>query len=337
MAFPRFLLIGTVALFAVIGTSALIKKFKNTPVSEPVVLAEVVEEVVPPPEPFELVSALPKTPVVAQTNEGVEQSAEVKDDFPEVDRISELFSVGLKKLPIVETISYTSNVPWLKGRPAWLADYANYYNTSRHFIARSLNGKPDYNSQTVRPGNKFNVFRKDKNIQFHLLVDLSRNKMGFYTIDLDTNERVLLKTYRVALGRKDEMKKSGSLTPLGKFSLDTKVAIYKPGDTGYFRGKKVEMVQVFGSRWIPFGRELEGATENCKGLGLHGMPWIKDDASGEYQENSESLGHYITGGSIRLLQADVEEIVAITITRPTVIEIVQDFHQAELPGVEKRL
>lgn len=160
--------------------------------------------------------------------------------------------------------------------------------------------------------------------------------MGFYYIDLDSNERVLLKTYSVALGRKDEMKKSGSLTPLGKFSLDNKVAIYKPGDKGYFQGEKVEMVQVFGSRWIPLKEALEGATDSCKGLGIHGMPWSKDSESGDFKENAESLGQYVSGGSIRLLQPDVEEIVAITITRPTVIEIVRDFHQAELPGVEKR-
>lgn len=343
MSFPRILLIGTVALFGVIGTSALIKKHKNSPVKESVVVAEVEEEEILLPEPFELVSALPKTPVVTVQREVEESSGdsqegvEVQDDFPQCDRIFELFTTGFKKLPIVETITYTSNVSWLKGRPAWLADYANYYNTSRHFIARSLNGKPDYLSQKVIPGNKFNVFRKDKDIQFHLLIDLSSRKMGFYYIDLGSNERVLLKTYPVALGRKDEIKKSGSLTPLGKFSLDTKVAIYKPGDKGYFQGEKVEMVQVFGSRWIPLKDELEGATGSCKGLGIHGMPWIKDEESGEYKENSESIGQYVSGGSIRLLQADVEEIVAITITRPTVIEIVPDFHQAELPGVEKSL
>ena len=303
------------------------------------VAEEPLAEELAPPEPFELISALPKTPVVTASRE-VEESQEAvepRDDFPECDRIFQLFSTGLNKLPIVETITYTSNVAWLKGRPAWVADYANYYNTSRHFIARSLNGKADYLSQKVVPGSKFNVFRKDKNIQFHLLLDLSRRKMGFYYIDLDTNERVLLKTYLVALGRKDEVKKSGSLTPLGKFSIDSKVAIYKPGDKGYFQGEKVEMVQVFGSRWIPLKEELEGATDSCRGLGIHGMPWVKDEASGDYKENRESLGQYVSGGSIRLLQADVEEIVAITITRPTVIEIVPDFHQAELPGVEKSL
>ena len=100
-------------------------------------------------------------------------------------------------------------MPWLKGRPAWIADYAAYYNTSRHFIARSLNGKPDYFSQKVSQGSSFNVFRKDKNIQFFLLVDVSRCKMGFYYIDLDTNESILLKTYRVGLGRLDTSKASG--------------------------------------------------------------------------------------------------------------------------------
>src|SRR3972149_4456543 len=101
----------------------------------------------------------------------------------------------------METISYTSNVSWVKGRPAWLDDYARYYNTSRHLISRSLTGKRDYLSQKVMPGSKFNVFRKDKKIQFHLLLDLSRRKMGLYCIDLNSNERLLIKTYLVGVGK----------------------------------------------------------------------------------------------------------------------------------------
>ena len=81
----------------------------------------------------------------------------LKDDFPNIDRIFQLYSTGPSRLPIVETITYSSSVPWLKGRPAWIADYATYFNTSRHFIARSLNGRADYFSQKVSEGSKFNA------------------------------------------------------------------------------------------------------------------------------------------------------------------------------------
>src|SRR5690606_6079029 len=107
-------------------------------------------------------------------------SVSSKEDFPQIDRIFQLFTTTGTKLPIVETVSYTSTASWLKGRPAWLADYAVYYNTSRHFIARSLNNRPDYATQKVFEKCKFNVFRKDKKFEFYLLVDTSRCKMGFY-------------------------------------------------------------------------------------------------------------------------------------------------------------
>ncbi len=346
MAFPKKLLLFSALLFGLIGVLALFKR--GTKGAEVVTndlssAASVAEELVAPP-PFEQVAQLPKTPIapaapIAPSEEevqGKEALAEGRvDDFPSADRIDGLFSTGPDKLDLVQTITYTSNVPWLKGRPAWVADYAHHYNTSRHFIARSLNKRADYTSQNIRPGSTFNVLRKDKNIQFHLLVDLQRKKMGFYCIDLGTNRRLLLKTYTVGLGKLDESKESGSLTPLGKFSLDSKVAIYKPGDMGYFHGKKVEMVQVFGTRWIPLKEELERATGSCKGLGIHGVPWISKEEGEGYRECEGSIGAYVSGGSIRMQQADIEEIVAITITRPTVLEIVRDFRGAALPGIEE--
>ena len=81
-------------------------------------------------------------------------------------RLEDFFLKGVDKFPIVETITYTSRVPWLKGRPAWIADYASFHQTSRHFIARSLNGKEDYETQKVSPGDTFNVIKKDKSIVF---------------------------------------------------------------------------------------------------------------------------------------------------------------------------
>ena len=140
-------------------------------------------------------------------------------ELPEADRIEELFNKDGPKLPIVETITYKSLVPWQKGRPAWLSDYAGHYETSRHFIARSLNGKPDYFKQELAEGARFNVLRKDKNFEFALIVDTSRCKMWFYYVDLDQKQKVLLKTYQVGLGRLDASKTSGLLTPLGKYTL----------------------------------------------------------------------------------------------------------------------
>ncbi len=257
----------------------------------------------------------------------------LKDDFPNIDRIFQLFAThSSTKLPIVETINYSSSVPWLKGRPAWIADYATYYNTSRHFIARSLNGRPDYFSQKVAEGSKFNVFRKDKKINFYLLVDVSRCKMGFYYVDLETNERVLLKTYRVGLGRLDPTKPSGTLTPLGRYSLGNRVAIYKPGLMGFYHDQKVEMIRVFGTRWMPLDQEVERTTAESKGYGIQGAPWT--EINGQLLENKEVIGAYDSDGCIRLSTEDVEELFSIVLTKPTFIEIVKDFHEAKLPGVE---
>lgn len=254
--------------------------------------------------------------------------------LPEANRIAELFNRGEPKLPFVETIVYNSSVPWHKGRPAWLADYASYYETSRHFIARSLNGKPDYLRQEVNNGDRFNVFRKDKDIAFYLLVDLSRQKMWFYALDQQLGQRTLLKTYVVGLGRPDATKASGYLTPVGKYLLGSRVAIYQPKVEGFHKGKRVEMMRIFGARWIPFEKELEHCSEPAKGFGLHGLPW-NADADGTLHEDGSSLGGYESDGCIRLADADIKELFAIVLTKPTTIEIVKDFYQASLPGSEK--
>jgi hypothetical protein len=277
----------------------------------------------------------PKAAPVVAVSEVVKTPSPI-DDLPQVDRIYQLFALDSSRLPIVETISFTSRVPWLKGRPAWIADYATEYSTSRHFIARSLNRGMDYFTQKVSPGDRFNVFKKDKNIQFHLLIDVSLCRLLFYYIDLDLNERVLLKTYRVGVGRADTKKASGLLTPLGKYSLGEKIAIYKPGTMGFFQDQKIDMIKVFGTRWIPFEKEIEGCTEMAKGLGLHGAPWAFDAEKGQWTEERAKIGKYDSDGCIRLLSEDIEEIFAIVITKPTVVELVKDFHMAKLPGVERK-
>jgi lipoprotein-anchoring transpeptidase ErfK/SrfK len=155
--------------------------------------------------------------------------------------------------------------------------------------------------------------------------------MGFYYVDLDTQERVLLKTYRVGLGRIDPSQPSGTLTPLGRYALGSRVAIYKPGMMGFYQDQKVEMIRVFGTRWIP----LDHTTVSAKGYGLQGAPWVVNAAdTGQLAENRNSIGAYDSDGCIRLSSEDIEELFAIVLTKPTFIEIVKDFHEAKLPGVE---
>jgi hypothetical protein len=361
LSVPKWILVGSFALFSIIGVAAMVKKgnkqsmqaagkkeLQKTTLETPVVSIPVIskapilekpanqKEVEKPKKSKDKKKDAKATPVIHVVESLPALARPVipaRDDFPNIDRVFQLFTTGSSRLPIIETIQYSSSVPWLKGRPAWVADYANYYNTSRHFIARSLNGKPDYFSQKVSEGSKFNVFRKDKKINFYLLVDVSRCKMGFYYVDLDTNERILLKTYRVGLGRLDPTKPSGTLTPIGRYKLGNRVAIYQPGTTGFHQDQKIEMIRVFGTRWIPFDQEVERVTAPAKGYGLQGAPWT-DSNNGQLLENKEVIGAYDSDGCIRMNSDDIEELFAIILTKPTFIEIVKDFHEAKLPGME---
>lgn len=330
MSAVKYLFLGSLALFTTIG---VVGYFKKAATPKPPVVSAVKEA------PIEIALPKPKAPPVVKKEPAPlpapVKPAVVSENLPDADRIYQLFALDSSRLPIVETLSFTSRVPWLKGRPAWIADYATQYNTSRHFIARSLNRAIDYFTQKVSPGDRFNVFKKDKNIHFHLLIDVSRCRLWFYYIDLDQNERVLLKTYRVGVGRIDSKKASGFLTPLGKYSLGEKIAIYKPGTMGFFQDQKVEMIRVFGTRWIPFEKEIENCTEMAKGFGLHGAPWVLDE-KGQLVEERKLVGQYDSDGCIRLLSEDIEEIFSIIITKPTVVELIKDFHTAKLAGVERK-
>ena len=258
------------------------------------------------------------------------------EGLPKANRIEELFSIDGPKLPIVETITYKSRVAWQKGSPAWVSDYASHYSTSRHFIARSLNHKADYFKQDVSDGNKFNVFKPEKQIQFYLVVDTSRCRMWLYYHDLDTQDRVLLKTYEVGLGRIDSAKGSGLLTPLGQYSLGNRIAIYKPEMMGNYKGQQAEMIRIFGTRWIPFEKEIRDTTAPAKGFGIHGVPWIADAQTGKLKEDTSSIGKYESDGCIRMATDDVEEVYAIIVTKPTTIVLVKDFYDAKLPGNEAK-
>lgn len=324
MNLPKLLAIVSLLLFAIIGIAALFKKGSVAPITS--VPVQVPLEIELDQEIQTVMPAM--TSHIPMTSEKGEKIAEV--ELPDANRIEELFNKNDPKLPIVETLTYKSHVSWQKGRPAWLSDYAAHFNTSRHFIARSLNGKPDYLKQELAEGDKFNVLRKDKNFEFYLVVDTSRCRMWFYYIDLDENQKVLLKTYQVGLGRLDASKVSGLLTPLGKYSLGGRVAIFKPKMTGNHQGKKIEMMTVFGTRWIPFEKEVANCTLPAKGFGIHGTPWTYG-LQGILVDNSDSIGKYESDGCIRLATADIEELFAIIISRPTTIEIVRDFLEVSLP------
>lgn len=253
---------------------------------------------------------------------------------PDVDRMAQLFTPYPPVLPIVETISYSGRVPWVSGRPAYLGDYASHYQTSKHFISRSLHGMGNYLSDIVSKGDRFNVLRIDKEIEFHLVLDLARLKMWLFSFDKSENQRVLLKSYPVCAGRLDSHRVSGSLTPLGTFSLGSEIAVYKPGTLGTYKNELKEMITIFGNRWIPIDREIVNCTGSCKGLGIHGVPWRYNSQDGELSENRECIGTYESNGCIRMYTEDIEELFALIVSRPSFIHIVRDFSEAKLSGEE---
>ena len=121
---------------------------------------------------------------------------------------------------------------------------------------------------------------------------------------------------------------------LGNTLLETKLLSISPGIMGSFHDKQVEMLRVFGTRWLPFGKEIGKTTAPAKGLGIHGAPWDFDRKQERWIEARHVIGQYDSDGCIRMAFEDIEELFAIVITRPTVIEIVKNFKEAKLPGVE---
>lgn len=344
MSFPKILAITTTILFSIIGLLAYFKEDKKaarvtpTPLATPIEIELKADKF--PVGQKNLPAQNPPTAAkatAAAAKPAALSTAKVVGVAPisHVDRVQELFNKGDPKFPFVETITYKSRVAWQKGRPAWLSDYASYYGTSRHFIARSLNGKADYLKQDIAEGDRFNVLRKEMTLQFHLVIDVTLCKSWLYCLDLDNNQKWLIKIYDVGLGRPDSSKASGLLTPLGKFSLGNKVAIYKPKMQGVYGGQKTEMIRVFGSRWIPFEKEMIGCTAPAKGFGIHGVPWIAN-SKGELAQDKSSLGKYESDGCVRLATEDIEEIFSIIITKPTTIELVKDYRDAVVPGIEKQ-
>lgn len=268
--------------------------------------------------------------VVVESPERLRPFSEETSLPPEVDRMTQLFSVSSPLLPLVETVSYSARVPWISGRSAYLGDYAAHYHTSKHFISRSLHGMGHYLSEVVSKGDYFNVLRMDKAIEFHLVLDLSRLKMWVYARDKDEDKYLLLKSYAVGAGRYDPQALSGSLTPLGSFALGERIAVYKPHAMGIFKNETREMISIFGTRWIPFDHEVASTTASCKGLGIHGVPWKRKGE--ELVEHTNSIGHYESNGCIHLRTTDMEELFAVIVSRPSYIHIVRDFVEAKLPS-----
>lgn len=316
----RFIIFGTVCLF--IGIAAMGWLKKNRGEAEVVAVAPM-EQVVEP------ICEAPSEPIVSTSRVDF---TPVHDETENVDQIYRLFTISSSRFPFVETIAYKPRVDWLKGRAAWLGDYASYFNTSKHFIARSLNGKPDYLTQKVTSGDRFNIFKPETELSFHLVVDLSRCKMWFYGVDLTENKHYLIKTYQVGVGRLEATSPSGTLTPTGKYLLGDKIATYKPGTTGIYRDEEAELIQVFGTRWIPFGAEIEDCSHPYKGYGIHGAPWTLNEKDQELVEDLTVLGQYKSDGCIKLAREDMEELYAVVVTKPTVVEIVKDYRDANVPG-----
>lgn len=323
MSFPKILLVTVVGLFGVIGVIALVKG-RSGQKEQPRSGDSPVQEIVLRNEIVSTESQLPKEPI----SQAIVASKEALP-LPQANRMEEFFNVAGSRLPPVETIIYSSRVPWHPGKAAWIADYANHYDTSRHFIARSLNQTRNYEDQQVANGDRFNVFKKDYPVSFHLVVDTGRCRMWVYYLDEKSNERLLVGSYVIGLGRKDEKRESGCLTPHGTYSLGENIAVYRRGAMGLHNGERIEMRRIFGTRWIPFDQEIGRCTASSKGLGLHGCPWTDEGV-----EDRSGLGEYLSDGCIRLATEDMEELFAVIITKPTMIYIVPDFFEAKLPGKE---
>jgi len=329
----RVLAIFALVLFSLIGVLALMKK-KETQNQQVVTLIPT-EQAVPidlelDEEPVEIEPA----PNKGEDEPKPEASSYPlsAESLPTANRIDELFVPSdLQSFPFIKTITYKSKVPWLEGRPAWISDYATHFKTSRHFIGRSLHGKGQYYKQEVSNGQRFNILDPERETEFYLLVDLSTAKLWLYAYDVPSHKKWLIKDYTVGLGRQDPLKSSGLLTPKGKYLLGDRIAAYTPKSMGPFNGDKVPLITVFGTRWIPFEKEIAGTTAPARGLGLHGAPWVTN-SEGVLEENKESIGTYTSDGCVRMRSDDIEEIYALIATKPTYIELVSHFTDGKIPG-----
>src|ERR1700733_4285949 len=139
MSFPKILAGITLVVFGVIALAALIKKGSySQPIDPPssqqqqtieISLHHTSEEPLILQEPFQKNTQKSTGAVSVQSIalEVLEDNENNGEKTQQVDRIQEFFNKQGSRLPIVQTITYKSHVPWLKGRPAWIADYASHY------------------------------------------------------------------------------------------------------------------------------------------------------------------------------------------------------------------
>lgn len=349
MSLPRLFFLVSVLLFFGIGVLTMIKRHgaslsipemqkQKTENVQPSVVEEKVDlsllhrEQKKRDEPN--IRSLGTRELIAQESECEERSLSnapsviiEHDDEPEA--IQQLFVKG-SSCPIVETVRYSSRVAWRPKKQAWLVDYASYYKTPLDFIVRSLTGAQGKEFPTVQEGQQFTVLRRDVPFYFHMVISFASMKMRLYYVLPKENRAVFLRGYPVCLGRKDSNKTSGSLTPLGVYQLGSRVAIFHPKMMGQHKGARVELVQVFGTRWIPFESEMANCTEPAKGFGIHGAPLVYNATSGQLEENLSSIGTYASDGCIRLKRQDVEELFSVISTRTSYVEIVHEFCQSQL-------
>ncbi|MCH9631069.1 MAG: hypothetical protein S4CHLAM37_10820 [Chlamydiia bacterium] len=335
MSFIRIFAIAAVVLFALVGVLGKMKKQKtNAVIAKELVDEESADKAEPVSKEEDYRGVISQEPedraVEVDELDSIATTEESKYEL--VNNVNRFFTLGQSKFPFVETVSYKGRVSWLQGRPAWIADYASHFSTSRHFIARSLNGKTDYYTQKVSTGDRFNVLSPDVDLEFHLVVDLSKHKMWFYAHDVEKDKRYFVRTYKCGCGKLDNSAQSGCLSPLGTFKLSEKIAIYKEGVEGYHKDSKIEMISIFGTRWIPYVGEEDNTLAMIKGYGIHGAPWNRNETTGELEEHRESIGQYVSSGCILLYQEDIEELFSIVITKPTTIQIVKTINEAKLPG-----
>ncbi|HXF29488.1 MAG TPA: L,D-transpeptidase [Chlamydiales bacterium] len=339
MTLPRIFVVVTLLLFGAIGFLAINKKKSKNPettscsvaTSSAKTNAKAFEG-----QPIEIdlkqlapqAKSMKQEVVVSQPQPLKRLPAD--SSLPEVDNTHLLFQKN-SPFSFVETLRYKSRVAWKQGKAAWLVDYAMHYQTPVDFIARSINGRPEYTVPQISEGQTFNVLKRESDVSFSLVLDLGRCRMWLYAVDPETESATLIKTYHVGLGRLDQTKTSGSLTPLGTYKIGGRVAVFKPKMMGMHRMKKVELIRVFGTRWIPFESEIGNCTEPAKGYGIHGIPWAFNEAKNVLHDDDSSIGGYESDGCVRLKTKDMEELYSIISTRGAMIQIVRDVQQAQLP------
>ncbi|MGR3952423.1 MAG: L,D-transpeptidase [Chlamydia sp.] len=258
------------------------------------------------------------------------------DHDDQQDSIKTLFARSSNS-PIIQTIRYSSRVSWKPKKAAWLIDYSQQYKTPLDFIYKSIQlfqsqpGTTHERAKEIAEGTEFNVFRNDVNFRFYLVVSFASTRLRLYYILPEEKKAVFLKSYSVCLGKRNTEKSSGSLTPFGLYQLGLRITTYEPHIIGSYKGKRVEMMQFFGTRWIPFEREVDPkiCTEPAKGFGIHGMPYYRD-ANDKLVEDVSSCGKFESEGCIRLNRKDIEELYSLISLRQAYVEIVPDFTHSRL-------